>query len=92
MPTGIARKKSFHVGAIPNETLSISVCGEKTRNIPTSTSSSCVAKSSSASVMLTPADSLTPMTFTSDSTITTPMPKMMSPGDERSGSQNSPPR
>ena len=32
MPTGIAMKKSFHVGAMPKSTLSISVSGENTRN------------------------------------------------------------
>ncbi len=50
-----------------------------------------MAKSRIASVMFTPADSFTPMTFTSDRAITTPMPKMMSPGELRRGSQNRPP-
>ena len=58
---------------------------------PTSTSSSCVMKSTTASRMLTPADSLTPITLIAASTAMTPAPKMMSPGAERSGSQNSPP-
>ena len=59
---------------------------------PTRTSSSCVAKSSTASVTLTPADSLTPTTLTIDSSTTTAMPKAMSPGEWRSAGQNSPPR
>ncbi len=92
MPIGIARTKSFHSGATPRCTLSTSVSGESTRKTPTSTSSSCVAKSMTASRMLTPVDSLAPNTLIAASTAITPQPKMMSPGEERSGSQNSPPR
>ena len=42
--------------------------------------------------MFSPADSLMPTTLTSDSAMMTPAPKMTSPGAERSGSQNRPPR
>ena len=92
MPIGIARTKSFHSGATPRWTLSTSVCGEKTRKTPATTSSSCVAKSMTASRMLTPVDSLAPNTLIAASTAITTQPEMMSAGDERSGSQNSPPR
>ena len=60
MPTGIARKKFFQVGATPRCTLLISVSGERIRKNPTSTSSSWVRKSVTARKMLTPADSCTP--------------------------------
>ena len=86
MPTGIARKKSFQVGATPRWTLSTSVCGEKTSTSPTTTSSSWVRKSTTASRMFTPADSLTPTTLTRLRTTTTPMPKTMSAGLWRSAS------
>ena len=71
--------------------MSTSVSGEKHEHAPTSTSSSWVRKSATASRTLTPADSLTPKTLIAASTAITPAPKMMSPGADRSGSQNSPP-
>ena len=91
MPIGIARMKSFHVGATPSWTLSTSVSGESTSAAPTSTSSTWVRKSTTARRMFTPADSLTPTTLITASTAITTAPTMMSPGAERSGSQNSPP-
>jgi hypothetical protein len=91
MPIGIARTKSFHSGATPSSTLPTSVPGEKTRKSPASTSRSWVAKSMTASRMLTPVDSFAPNTLMAASTAMTRQPATMSPGDERSGSQNSPP-
>ena len=44
-----------------------------------------------ASRMLTPVDSLAPNTLIAASTAITMQPAMMSPGEERSGSQNRPP-
>ena len=55
------------------------------------TSSSWVMKSVTARPMFTAADSWAPRTFTVHRTITTPMPKTTSAGEERSGSQNRPP-
>ena len=91
MPIGIASTKSRHVGATPSSTLSTSVSGESTRKTPTSTSRSWVAKSTTASRMLTPVDSLAPKTLIAASVTITMQPATMSPGEERSGSQNSPP-
>ena len=91
MPIGIASTKSFHSGATPSLTLSTSVSGEKTRNRPATTSSSWVAKSTTASRMLTPVDSLAPKMLIAASTAITRQPAMMSAGDDRSGSQNRPP-
>ncbi len=91
MPIGIASTKSFHSGATPRITLSTSTSGENTRKTPITTSSSWVAKSMTASRMLTPVDSLAPKTLIAASTAITAQPAMMSPGDERNGSQNSPP-
>ncbi len=91
MPIGMASTKFFHVGATPSETLLTSVSGEKTRNSPISTSSNWVTKSMTASRMFTPADSLTPTMFTATRDRITKAPKMMSPGADRSGSQNRPP-
>ena len=84
-------KKSFHVGATPRSMLFTSVSGEKTSTAPTTTSSTCVARSTSASTMLTPADSRTPNTLIAARTTITPMPNRMSPGAWRNGSQKSPP-
>ncbi len=83
MPIGIARTKSDHSGATPRCTLSTSTCGEKTRKTPASTSSSCVAKSMTASRMLMPVDSLAPKTLIAASVAITRQPKMMSPGEWR---------
>ncbi len=74
MPTGIARKKSFQVGATPRWTLSTSVSGDSTRTPPTMTSSSWVMKSVTASPMFTAADSWAPRTLTVHRTTTTTMP------------------
>ena len=49
-------------------------------------------KSMTASRTLTPVDSLTPKTLIAASTAITTQPAMMSPGEWRSASQNSPPR
>ena len=83
MPTGIARKKSFHVGATPRWTLLTSVSGENTRISPTRTSSSWVAKSVTARPMLTAADSSAPRMLTTTRRAITPMPTKMSPGEWR---------
>ncbi len=86
MPIGIEMKNCFHVGATPRWTFSVRTWGESTSTAPISTSSSWVAKSISASRMLSPADSLTPRTLTSESSATTAMPKMTSDGPWRSAS------
>jgi hypothetical protein len=91
MPIGIARMKFVQVGASPSRTFSTSVSGESTSTAPISTNSNCVMKSMTASRMLRPADSLIPITFTRTSSAITAAPKMMSPGADRSGSQNRPP-
>ena len=88
---GIARMKSCQVGATPRCTLSTSVCGESTSAPPISTSSTWVRKSVTASVTLSVVDSLTPRTLMTASTTITNAPAMMSPGEWRSSSQNSPP-
>jgi hypothetical protein len=59
--------------------------------MPTMTSSSCVMKSTTASAMFSPADSLTPRTLIAASSAMMSAPAMMSPGAERSGFQNRPP-
>ncbi len=59
--------------------------------MPMITSSSCVMKSTTASAMFSPADSLTPRTLIAASAAMIRIPATMSAGAERSGSQNSPP-
>ena len=86
----IERKKSFHVGATPRWTLSISVWTFSTRKMPSSSRRSCVAKSITASTRFSRFDSRTPTMFTVESSATITMPPMMSPGLSRSGSQNTP--
>ena len=89
MPIGIARMKSFHVGATPSVTLSTSCPGSapSTSTAPMTTSSTCVRKSTTASTMFRPADSLTPTTLIADSVAMMIAPAMMSPGECRSASQ-----
>ena len=71
--------------------MAISVCGENTSTPPTSTSSSWVPKSVIARPMFSAAASLTPTTLIEHSNATTPIPKMMSPGEVFSTGQNRPP-
>ena len=85
--TGIASAKLDHVGAVPKWMLVASVCGWKMRTKPTATSSSCVAKSSTASMMLSFAASWIPITFSATSTQVNVMPRITSHGVVRSGSQ-----
>ena len=65
---------------------------ENTSTPPITTSSSWVAKSVTARRMFSVAASVTPMTLIPHSAITTPIPKMMSPGACLSAGKNSPPR
>ena len=58
--------------------------------MPTITSSTWVQKSATAKKTFTPADSLTPTTFSAPSRTTTTIPPMMSPGASLSGSQKTP--
>ncbi len=76
------------VGAVPKSTFSISMSGENTSTMPTTTSTTWVKKSATAKNTFTPVDSLTPRMFTTARTITTTIPPTMSPGDSPSGSQN----
>ncbi len=85
-------RKSFHVGATPKLTLSASTSGLRTSTAPTITSRAWVARSVTARTMFSPEASFTPTTLISESTTITPIPKKMSAGELRSGSQNSPPR
>ena len=56
--------------------------------MPSSRSSSCVAKSITASRKFSRADSVTPTTLTTDSSTTITMPPMMSPGLSPRAGQN----
>ena len=69
----------------------MSVWGENTSTNPTSTSSTWVRKSVTASSTLSVVDSSTPRMLMTASTTITNAPAMMSPGEGRSGAQNSPP-
>ena len=91
MPIGMARMKSLHSGAVPRSTCSTSSAGSSTITRPISTSRSWVRKSTTARVTLMPVDSLAPKTLMPASRATTSAPTTMSPGEWRSGSQNSPP-
>jgi hypothetical protein len=84
---GIERKKLFQVGATPRWTFVRSTCGEKTRMKPSSTSSSCVAKSVTARTTFSLADSWTPMMFTTTNAAMTTTPPTMSHGFWRRGGQ-----
>ena len=64
--TGIASAKLDHVGAVPKWMFAERTCGEKMRKKPIATSSSCVAKSSTASRMLSFAASWMPTMFSAD--------------------------
>ena len=92
MPIGIAISALFHVGAMPRWTLSSSTSGEKTSVMPTTTSSSWVARSVMASTMFSPAASRTPITLIADKSATTPMPNRTSPGACSSDEEKRPPR
>ena len=84
---GIAIANCDHVGATPQWMLSAITSGLKTRMKPRITSSTCVAKSTTASVTLSFAASWTPTMFSATSTTMTIAPPTMSPGFSRSGSQ-----
>ena len=85
--TGIASRNWLHVGATPQWMFEASTCGLKISAKPSSTSRICVAKSISASPMLTRADSWIPTMFSvTRRTITIP-PPTMSHGFSRSGPQ-----
>jgi hypothetical protein len=90
IPTGIAIRKSDSVGELPKSTFSTSVEGDSTSTTPTITSNTWVRKSATARKTFTPADSFTPTTFSTTSTVTTTTPPTMSPGEDFSGSQNTP--
>ncbi len=91
MPIGIASTNWLQVGAVPRSMLATSTSGDSTMKTPISTSSSCVAKSITASSTLTEVDSSVPRTLSAISASTTIAPPMTSPGACRSSSQNSPP-
>ena len=79
--------KFVHVGALPKWMLPPSVCGLNTSTKPRATSSTCVAKSTTARKMLRLAASLTPTMFRPTSMTITTMPPMMSHGFVLSGAQ-----
>ena len=85
--TGIASAKFDQVGASPKWMFVVMTCGEKIRTNPSPTSSSCVAKSSTASRTFRLAASLMPTMFSPTSSQVTPMPTITSHGVVRSGSQ-----
>jgi hypothetical protein len=87
IPIGIASANWLQVGASPQITFSCSVSGLRIRTKPSTTSSTCVEKSITESVMLSPADSFTPTTLIATRRTMTPAPTMMSQGFVRSGSQ-----
>ena len=91
MHSGIATKKSPHLGATPKCTLLISVWGENTRIRPTITISTWVQKSITASTRFTPTDSSTPRTLIAASTTMTTIPPITSPGGCPRPLQNRPP-
>ena len=86
--TGIDSRRLFQVGATPQWTFADSVDALKTSTKPSSTSSSCVAKSMTARMMLSRADSWMPTMFSATSSTITTAPPTMSHGFSRSGSQN----
>jgi hypothetical protein len=85
--TGIASAKFDHVGAVPKWMFVEMTCGEKISTNPSPTSSSCVAKSSTASRTLRFAASLMPMMLTPTSSQVSRIPTITSHGVVRSGSQ-----
>ena len=86
--TGIDSRRLLQVGATPQWTFAVSVDALKTSTKPSSTSSSCVAKSMTARKMLRRADSWMPTTFRATRSTITTAPPTMSHGFSRSGSQN----
>ncbi len=85
---GIARKKLDHVGATPQCRFAEKTwCGLKTSANPISTSSSCVAKSTTARKMFRFAASRMPTMFSSTSSVITIAPPTMSHGFVLSGAQ-----
>ena len=85
--TGTASARFDQVGATPQWTLSTRICGSSTRTMPTATSRSWVAKSTTARKTLSFAASWTPTMFSTTRTITTTIPTTTSHGFSRSGSQ-----
>ena len=92
MPTGIASRNCVHVGAVPRSTFSTSVDGESTRKAPTQHQQQLRQEvdDGQRDVQRRPTPS-TPTTLMTQRIAMTIAPTMMSPGAERSGSQNSPP-
>ena len=87
MAIGIAIARFDQVGATPQCTFEVSVSGLKTRTKPSRTSSTCVAKSITASPIESFAASVTPTTLSATSTTITSAPPTMSHGFVLSGSQ-----
>ncbi len=85
--TGTAIARFAQVGATPQWTLSTRTSGLKTSTSPSATSSTCVAKSITASVIESRAASCTPTMLSTTRTTITTMPPTMSHGFSRSGSQ-----
>ena len=84
---GIEIAKFDQVGATPQWMFEVSVSGLKTRTKPRMTSTTCVAKSMTASVIESRAASCTPTTFRQTSATITTAPPTMSHGFVFSGSQ-----
>ena len=85
--TGIASAKLDQLGAVPKWMFVDRTCGEKMRKKPIATSSSCVAKSSTASKMLSFAASWMPTMLRPTSSQVKLIPTITSHGVVRSGSQ-----
>jgi hypothetical protein len=85
--TGIEIARLDHVGATPQWTFPVNVSGLKTSTNPRITSSTWVAKSTTASVIDSLAASVTPTTLSPTRTTITIAPTTMSQGLVRSGSQ-----
>ena len=84
---GIEIARCPQVGAVPQWMFEVRTCGLKTSTKPSPTSSTCVAKSITASVIESLAASCTPTVFSTTSTTITTAPPTMSHGFCFSGSQ-----
>src|SRR5437763_6374572 len=76
--TGIASAKFAQLGAVPQCTFAVSTCGLKIRTKPSTTSRSCVAKSTTARRTLSAAAYLTPTMLITTRTTTEMDQKLMS--------------
>ena len=85
--TGIASATFDHVGVTPQCTFDVSTWTLKMSTKPTTTSSNCVAKSTTARKTLRLAASRMPTMFRRTSTTMTAIPPMMSHGFVFSGTQ-----